>query len=71
MMARPKDTISCAFYIALRQAIIQGRRGLTDGSAWLGKWGPVLGDLDRLIAEIPVDVRETAARIHIILAPVA
>lgn len=71
MAARPQDFASAAYYLALRDAIARGRTGVTDAGPWVEEWGPVLRDLDTLIAEIPVNVRRKAAQIRVSLQPVA
>ncbi|MBC7146554.1 MULTISPECIES: hypothetical protein [Thioclava] len=71
MLARPRDPQSAAHYLALRNAIVEGKRGVATGVAWVERWAPVLHDLESLIREIPENVMERATLFRVSLPPVA
>lgn len=71
MLARPLNPQSVAFYLALRMAILEGKRGLTSGHAWSTRWAQVTLDLEYLIQEVPADVKAAALRFRVILPPVS
>ena len=71
MLAKPRDTQSVAYYMELRSAILAGKWGVTSGKAWAERWGPILLDLEKLIEEIPLAVKEAASLLRVTLPPVA
>lgn len=63
------DPAAVALYLSLRVAIFDAQ-GQIAGEAWLARYGPVLIDLDALLAHVPEDVMASSKRFHVVLPPV-
>ena len=68
--AWPRDVQAAAYYLALQKAIHDARLGRISPAHWAKKWPSILIAHNRLLDEIPAEVRMEASRFHIKLKPV-
>jgi hypothetical protein len=68
--AWPQNVQAVSYYLALPEAINSARFGRISPKQWAKKWLPILTAHNRLLREIPLEVRADAMRFHIKLKPV-
>ena len=68
--AWPRDVQAAAYYAALPRAIHDALLGRISVHQWVNKWPPILESLNKLLGEIPPEVRAEASKFHVVLKPV-
>lgn len=68
--AWPHDVQAAAYYLALPKAIYDAQLGRIPPKQWVQKWPSILNAQNRIIDQIPSEVRSKASRIHLKLKPV-
>lgn len=70
MAAMPEDDYAVACYLSLRERINDAKNGTVLGPSWLARWGPILADLDAILAHAPETVLRRASRLSVKLPPI-